>query len=169
MIDDGLIPRLEAALRDDTIEEIQLRSPGGDAQISQYAGRLIRRRGLRSRIPAGWACVGACNFMFFGGTERIVDTGGVFIVQMFTTADRQAIRDEMAQGEQSTIDMIDEITQRSLQIATQDTDFLIRMGVSRRLLPDIVYRQSAAPRGSGGPPLRCLTRGEMREYRVVTD
>ena len=32
-IDSGLIPRLQAALRDETIEEIWLRSPGGDARI----------------------------------------------------------------------------------------------------------------------------------------
>ncbi|MGQ0590827.1 MAG: hypothetical protein ACT4N8_15090, partial [Sphingosinicella sp.] len=33
MIDDNLIPRLQAALRDESIEEMWLRSPGGNAQV----------------------------------------------------------------------------------------------------------------------------------------
>ena len=42
------------------------------------------------------------------------------------------------------------------------------MGVSPRLLGDIVYRQSARPTSDNQATRRCLTREELREYRVVT-
>ena len=58
-IDSGLIPRLQAALRDDTIEEIWLRSPGGDARIGNQAGHIIRRSGFPTRIPAGCSSTSA--------------------------------------------------------------------------------------------------------------
>jgi tetratricopeptide (TPR) repeat protein len=37
-IDDNLVSRLETALRDETIEEIWLRSPGGNAEVGNRAG-----------------------------------------------------------------------------------------------------------------------------------
>ena len=73
MIDDNLIPRLQAALRDFQGDEIWLRSPGGNARIGNQAGRLIRDNSLPTRIPAGWACFSACNFLFMGGVVRFVD------------------------------------------------------------------------------------------------
>src|SRR3982751_1503630 len=39
-IDSNLLPRLQAALRDDTIEEMWLRSPGGDARVGNQAGAI---------------------------------------------------------------------------------------------------------------------------------
>jgi hypothetical protein len=33
VVDDALLPRLQAALNDESIEEIRLRSPGGNAKI----------------------------------------------------------------------------------------------------------------------------------------
>jgi hypothetical protein len=91
VIDDDLIPRLTAALQNFQGDEIWLRSPGGNAEIGNQAGRLIRSQNFQTRIPEGWACFSACNFLFMGGTVRTVDPGGLFIVHMFTyTADRQA-------------------------------------------------------------------------------
>ena len=29
-----------------------------------------------TRIPAGWTCFSACNFVFMGGDRRFVDPGG---------------------------------------------------------------------------------------------
>lgn len=167
-IDSGLIPRLQAALRDETIEEIWLRSPGGDARIGNQAGTVIRRSGLPTRIPAGWACFSACNFLFMGGFVRFVDPGGLFIVHMFTfTSNREVIRQARNEGDDSTVGLIGEVEQQSAQLASEDNDFMIRMGLSRRLLTEIMYRQSAVGEGQNRSTRRCLTQQEVRRYNVV--
>jgi len=167
-IDSNLLPRLQAALRDDTIEEIWLRSPGGDARVGNQAGRLIRASGFPTRIPAGWACFSACNFLFMGGIARFVDTGGLFIVHMFTfTSNREAIRQATNSGESGTVGLIGEVEQQSAQLASEDNDFLIRMGLNRTLLTEIMYRQSAVGEGPNRSTRRCLTPQELRRYNVV--
>jgi hypothetical protein len=169
-VDDNLIPRLEAALRDDTIEEIWLRSPGGNAQIGNQAGALIRRSGLPTRIPAGWACFSACNFLFMGGFARFVDEGGLFVVHMFTfTRNREAIRQARTGGDASTVGLIGDIEQQSALLASEDNDFLIRMGLSRDLLTEIMYRQRAVSESSDQSTRRCLTQAELRRYNVVNN
>lgn len=167
-IDDNLIPRLEAALRNNPYE-IWIRSPGGNARIGNQAGRIIRESGIPTRIPAGWACFSACNFLFMGGIVRYVDRGGLFIVHMFThTADRQTIRSEVARGEDNTVSLIGEIEQSSAMLASEDNDFLIRMGVSRALLTEVMYRQSAVTDASNRSTRRCLTQTEVIRYNVAT-
>lgn len=167
-IDSGLIPRLQAALRDETIEEIWLRSPGGDARVGNQAGRLIRSSGFPTRIPAGWACFSACNFLFMGGVARFVDPGGLFIVHMFTfTSNRDVIRQARNEGDDSTVGLIGEVEQQSAQLASEDNDFMIRMGLNRTLLTEIMYRQSAVGEGPNRSTRRCLTQAELRRYNVV--
>jgi hypothetical protein len=65
------------------IEEVWLLSTGGDLTEGLEIGRLIRSRGLATRIPRGMACISACNFVFMGGVVRTIDTGGAFITHMF--------------------------------------------------------------------------------------
>ena len=167
-IDDNLIPRLQAALESFQGDEIWLRSPGGNARIGNQAGRIIRENGLQTRIPQGWACFSACNFLFMGGFARFVDPGGQFIVHMFThTSDREAIRSQVAQGEDNTIGLIGDIEQQSALLASEDNDFLIRMGLSRRLLTEVMYRTSAVADSSNRETRRCLTQAELREYTLV--
>lgn len=168
VIDDNLLPRLEAALRDESIEEIWLRSPGGNAQVGNRAGTLIRQTNLPTRIPAGWACFSACNFLFMGGRLRFVDPGGLFIVHMFTfTNNREAIRQAREGGDTSTVGLISDIEQQSAQLASEDNDFLIRMGLTRTLLTEIMYSQRAVPAGQNQSTRRCLTQEELRRYNVV--
>lgn len=167
-IDDNLIPRLQAALQNFQGDEIWLRSPGGNARVGNQAGRIIRDNGLQTRIPEGWACFSACNFLFMGGFARFVDPGGQFIVHMFThTSDREAIRSEVARGEDNTIGLIGDIEQQSALLASEDNDFLIRMGLSRRLLTEVMYRTSAVADSNNRETRRCLTQAELREYNVV--
>ena len=47
----------------------------------------------------------------------------------------------MLRGEESTVGLIGEIEQESALLASEDNDFLIRMGVSRKLLTEVMYRQ----------------------------
>lgn len=170
-IDDALVPRLTAALSGNgVLDEIWLRSPGGNAKVGNQAGLLIRKSGIPTRIPNGWACFSACNFVFMGGVGRIVDPGGNFIVHMFThTNDRQTIAAEVMRGTESTVGLIGEIEQGSAMLASEDNDFLIRMGVSRKLLTDVMYRQKAIEDQAGGDKStrRCLTQDEVHAYNVA--
>lgn len=170
VIDEFLPARLEEALeRDQAIEEIWLRSSGGDARAGNEAGKLIRSYpGMLTRIPSGWACFSACNFVFMGGDRRHVDPGGIFMVHMFThTNARGAIDRSVKDGTDETVELIGEIEQSSALLASEDNDFLIRMGVSRKLLTDIMYQQ-AATGGKGGRGERyCLSQAEAVEYNVT--
>jgi hypothetical protein len=161
-IDDNMLPRLEAALAGFRGDEIWLRSPGGNAQVGNRAGRLIRANSMTTRIPEGWACFSACNFLFMGGAVRYVDRGGHFIVHMFTyTGDRDAIRNEVARGDDNTVGLIRGVEQDSVALASEDNDFLIRMGISRLLLTEVMYRVPANH-------YRCLTQDEVNRYNVAT-
>jgi hypothetical protein len=169
-IDSGTPARLQAALKKyEPIDQIWLRSPGGDARAGTEAGKLIRQSLAFTRIPEGWACFSACNFVFMGGRGRIVDPGGQFVVHMFThTADRGAIEAEVLRGTDSTVGLIGDIEQDSALLASEDNDFLIRMGVSRKLLTEIMYRQKAvAGPGGDGSTRRCLTQQEVFQYKVA--
>jgi hypothetical protein len=169
-IDGGTPARLAAALKKhEPIDQIWLRSPGGDARAGTEAGKLIRQSLAFTRIPDGWACFSACNFVFMGGRGRIVDPGGQFVVHMFThTSDRGAIEAEVLRGTESTVGLIGEIEQNSALLASEDNDFLIRMGVSRKLLTDIMYKQKAvAEQGGDKSTRRCLTQAEVFDYKVA--
>jgi hypothetical protein len=170
LIDDALVPRLEAALKqNDPIDEIWMRSAGGNARVGNQAGQIIRKIMLPTRIPNGWGCFSACNFLFMGGAARFVDPGGQFIVHMFThTGDRQVIAAEVMRGTDSTVGLIGEIEQGSALLASEDNDFLIRMGVSRKLLTEVMYRQKAVQEQGGDKSTRrCLTQDEVRKYNVM--
>jgi hypothetical protein len=169
-IDSGVPARLGAALKKyEPIDQIWLRSPGGDARAGTEAGKLIRQSLAYTRIPQGWACFSACNFVFMGGRGRIVDPGGLFVVHMFThTSDRGAIEAEVLRGTESTVGLIGDIEQDSALLASEDNDFLIRMGVSRKLLTDIMYRQKAVKeQGGDGSTRRCLSQAEVFQYKVA--
>ena len=171
-IDAGLPDRLKAALAaNPDIGEVWLRSPGGDARAGNAAGRIIRSNfGLTTRIPAGWACFSACNFVFMGGQPRVIDPGGLFIVHMFTrTGDRGAIDMSVAMGTDATKELIGDIEQDAALLASEDNDFLIRMGVSRKLLTEVMYQQKALANADDKSTRRCLTQAEVKTYNVANN
>ena len=168
-IDEDVSARLAAALEaNGTIDEIWLRSPGGDAHAGNEAGKVIRKAGIPTRIPDGWACFSACNFMFMGGPIRFVDANGQFVVHMFThLGDKDAVRSELKKGTDTVIGLIGEVEQDSALLASEDNDFLIKMGVSRKLLTEIMYRQKAVATGEDRSTRRCLTAAETMKYNVA--
>lgn len=169
-IDASTPTNLQAALDEhgETVEEIWLRSPGGDARAGTQAGFIIRQSGIPTRIPGGWTCFSACNFMFMGGVGRFVDSGGVFMVHMFThVGDGSATRQQVTRGGQNTVNIVGDIEQASALLASEDNDFLIRMGISRQLLTDVMYQVRAVPSGGNRETRRCLTQAEMTQYRVT--
>jgi len=171
LIDEGAPDRLQAALTQydpNKIDEIWVRSPGGDARAGNRMGKMIRDAAIPTRIPKGWACFSACNFVFMGGWARFVDEGGIFAVHMFThIVDRDALRSEVA-GDKAA-GTVAGIEQDSALLASEDNDFLIRMGVSRKLLTEVMYKQKAvAEAGADRSTRRCLTQDEVKRYNVVT-
>jgi hypothetical protein len=172
-IDAGVVGRLKAFLaKHPDPYEIWLSSPGGDARAGNAAGRLIRETlDVETRIPSGWACYSSCNFIFMGGRKRTIDPGGEFIVHMFTqTNDRDSIDMSVAMGTDATTELIGQIEQDAAMLATEDNDFLIRMGVSRKLLSDIMYQQKAvAGTGRDRSTRRCLTQKEAIFYGVMSE
>jgi len=169
-IDDGLVARLQAALdKNKPVDEIWLRSPGGNAEIGNQAGMVIRKAGIPTHIPNGWACFSACNFVFMGGPIRSVEPGGLFIVHMFTfTSDGGVIAAEAQRGYKEAVSTIADVEQGSAMLASEDNDFLIRMGVSRKLLTEVMYRQKAvAVAGNDQSTRRCLTQDELFKYNVA--
>ena len=169
-IDEDVPARLQDALQaNGAVDEIWLRSPGGDARAGNEAGKIIRKSGIPTRIPGGWACFSACNFMFMGGAIRFVDADGLFVVHMFThLGDKEAVRSELAKGQDKAIGLIGDVEQDSALLASEDNDFLIRMGVSRKLLTDVMYQQKAVAEGNGDKSTRrCLTAAETVKYNVA--
>lgn len=172
IIDATLPDRLKQAIEDDDqIAEVWLRSRGGDAHAGNAAGKVIRSfPGMATRIPAGWTCFSACNFVFMGGDRRFVDPGGMFMVHMFThTGDRESIYLSVEEGTAETVQLIAEIEQASALLATEDNDFLIRMGVSRKLLTEVMYRQQAVKTDDNPSTRYCLSQQEVRKYNVVPE
>ena len=169
-IDEDVPAKLQDALNANAdIDEIWLRSPGGVARAGNEAGKLIRKAGIPTRIPAGWACFSACNFMFMGGAIRFVDPDGLFVVHMFThVSDKEAVRSELNKGTDNAIGLIGDVEQDSAMLASEDNDFLIRMGVSRKLLTEVMYQQKAVIQGGNKSTRRCLSKDEDYKYNVAT-
>ncbi len=168
VIDEGVPQRLQEALSAGDVREIWIRSPGGNARAGNAAGKIIRESMIPTRVPQGWACFSACNFMFMGGAIRYVDQGGLFVVHMFThLGDKDAVREEVQQDADNAIALIGDVEQDSALLASEDNDFLIRMGVSRKLLTDVMYRQKAIASGDDKSTRRCLTPEETVKYNVA--
>jgi hypothetical protein len=171
-VDASLPVQLKKALEaDETIGEIWIKSSGGDARAGNAAGKVIRSfPGMLTRIPAGWTCFSACNFVFMGGDRRVVEPGGVFMVHMFThTGQRDVIQETIAEGTNAAAGLIGEIEQSSALLASDDNDFLIRMGISRKLLTEVMYRQQAVKSAENPSTRYCLTQDEVRRYNVMTE
>jgi hypothetical protein len=107
--------------------------------------------------------------MFMGGPIRFVDSGGLFVVHMFThVGDKEAVRQEVAGGTDRVLGLIGDVEQDSAMLASEDNDFLIRMGVSRRLLTEVMYQQKAVAAGAADKSTRrCLTNTEAVKYNVA--
>jgi hypothetical protein len=164
-VDDNAAARVDAALRTyGPVDEVWLNSPGGNARQGTAIGQVLRRWGVSARIPSGFWCISACNFAFVGAPIRQIDPGGQYAVHMFTNVHSEsyaAYREFFRKnGEPGVFTALQSREQGSALLAIEQADFLIRMGVSRRLLSEVMYLQEAAG-------LRCLTQAEMKRYNVV--
>ena len=90
------------------------------------------------------------------------------MVHMFThTSDRTVITESVIDGTKATTELIAGIEQSSALLASEDNDFLIRMGISRKLLTEIMYRVQAVGTDENPSTRYCLSQDEVREYNVM--
>jgi hypothetical protein len=88
---------------------------------------------------------------------------------MFThLGDKDAVRSEIAKGSDQALGLIGDVEQDSAILASEDNDFLIKMGVSRKLLTEVMYQQKAvATDTSDKSTRRCLSAAETVKYNVA--
>ena len=77
------------------------------------------------------------------------------------------VAEAQAQGADKAVELISGVEQESAMLASEDNDFLIRMGVSRKLLTEIMYKQKAVAAGGDKSTRRCLTQSEAVKYNVA--
>ncbi len=166
--------RLETAIEvNQPVDEIVIRSPGGSAEEGMRLGFTIRKWGIPTRIPAGFWCASACSFMFLGGSVRSVDPGGIYAVHMFSalTADKlqsQVNEAREARGMSKLLSDLAAVEQNSAEVASEENDYMIRMGASRKLLTEVMYKQKSSDFGAADhSTIRCLTADEMQRYNVI--
>ncbi|MBL8650644.1 MAG: hypothetical protein JNL35_09610 [Sphingopyxis sp.] len=148
-IDRGLPARLETMFAEHPkIAAVHFNSAGGDPVGAMEAGGVIRAiGGFVTHVPAGAECSGACALLFLSGSVRSVDPSAVFdLDQFYDPANGSASRAAVAR--------------QSLDVS----NYLIRMGVSRRLLTGTLDRDAALPAGA---PRQCLTPAELHGYNVA--
>src|SRR3546814_14289689 len=105
-----------------------------------------------------------------GGQPRVIDPGGLFIVHMFTrTGDRGAIDYSVAMGTDATKELIGDIEQDAALLASEDNDFLIRMGVSRKLLTEVMYQQKALANAEDKSTRRCLNQAAVKTNNAANN
>ncbi len=69
------------------VQEVLFCSNGGSLEDGINIGYLIREHKLGTRLPSGYTCISACNFMFMGGIVRTIEPGADFEVHMFASQD----------------------------------------------------------------------------------
>ena len=148
-IDNDLSAPLETLLaRHPEIGTIYFNASGGDLAGAMAAGRVLRSAGVfEVHVAAGASCVDACALLFFSGTVRSVDPTAVFDLGRFYQG---------GSGPDSAVD----VARQSLAVS----NYLIRMGVSRRLLTGTLDRDAALPASA---TRQCLTSAELHGYNVA--
>lgn len=161
----GDAARLEALLRrTSNVQMIVFRSPGGVAVEGMAVGRVIRRAGIATHLPANTQCASACTYAFLGGTVRTMEPGARYGVHIFSVANsaglvRRAEELIRRDGPSAVRALIQLIEEDSAQFAAQLAYYTIEMGVSLRLL-EPNFRTAHAD-------IRWLTARELRDFNVV--
>ncbi|WP_062012020.1 hypothetical protein [Aureimonas sp. AU4] len=152
-IDPGTAERLRAALDGaggEGVTRLVLHSPGGSVEDALAMGRLVRERGIETRVPADGYCASACPLVFAGGTARMAGEGAwIGVHQVYAADPSTALRDV-----DRSIGDIQTTTARCQQL-------LVDMGVDPRLWIHAMETPAAE--------LYVLTPEELRAFRLVSD
>lgn len=165
----GDAKRLAAALaQGGPYSEVLFESGGGSEADGLEMGRLIRRAGLSTRIPAGAHCASACADAFLGGVARRVEPKGRYGIHMPTIAgDAEMVKRiaamidrEMRKGShEGAQQVIFQIEKLSAQAAARWAMYVIQMGASVRLV-DAGTEKLASE-------MKWLSRAELLDLNVV--
>lgn len=161
----GDATRLEALLRQTpNTHVLAFRSPGGLSIEGLAVGRVIRRAGIATHLPANTQCASACTYAFLGGRVRTMEEGARYGVHIFSSSGNRGMlrrAEELIQreGTAAVAGLIRMIEEDSAQLAAQMAYYAIEMGVSLRLLePNFRTAHNT---------IRWLTARELRDYNVV--
>jgi hypothetical protein len=137
-----------AADRTAEVTEIVLHSPGGSVADATAMARLVRERGLSTRVLPDGYCASSCPLVFAGGVERVADrTSWIGVHQVFTlTAAFGSLADGMRQAQ---------------QVSAEAQDLLHEFGVD----PRVWTRAMATPKEQ----LYLFTPDELLELKLATD
>ncbi len=161
----GDADRLRAVLRQNpAIDEVWLHSGGGSGQQGEAMGRLLRERGLATRVPRGSRCASACADMFLGGMIRMVDADDAYGVHMFTFSRNDRLREAaraqiQQQGAEGAGEVMRGVEQASARVMATWQRYVLEMGVSPRFV-DVATQTSA-------DEIRWLTRRELSQLNVI--
>jgi hypothetical protein len=160
-VTDGESERLRQALVSvGPIDEIWLSSPGGNSSEGLAMARVIRSRGLVTRIPRGYACISACSTAFLGGVLRYVDNGALYGIHMFTSAPAYGRFLEQHGRDPSIAEALFGLAeQNAARTASERSRFLIEMGVSLRWMDEAFRTRSSC--------VNYLSRATLRSLNVL--
>ena len=145
-IDEDVPAKLEDALKtNQPIDEIWLRSPGGNCPRRQRGRQDHPQAGIPDPDPGRLGVLFRLQLHVHGRRSPLRRPGRLVrrphVHPRF--GDKEAVRSELAKGTDSAIGLIGDVEQDSALLASEDNDFLIRMGVSRKLLTEVMYQQKA--------------------------
>ncbi|MBI1385296.1 MAG: hypothetical protein GC150_10325 [Rhizobiales bacterium] len=129
------------------VTTLVLHSPGGSVRDALELGRLIRKRGLATRVTDNGYCASSCPLAFAGGIDRVAsEAAWIGVHQVYTTATAiGSLQDGLAEAQ---------------RISAVCQDYLVEMGVDPRVWT-IAMRTSKRD-------LYVFTGEELRDLRLAT-
>ena len=162
---DGDASRLNTALLPSgSVDEVWFRSPGGLERSGYQVGRLLRRKQMTVRVPAGSTCASACTDAFLGGLFRYADRDRSIGVHMATRSRSEQTQNTVTslvtqEGDEGAEEVIAFFEQSGAKGAAAWTSYVMEMGASKKLV-------EAAVKVPAGDML-WLTRQQMFDFNVV--
>lgn len=157
--------KVRAALQQSgAVDEVAFDSPGGNLFGGLEVGELMREQNLVTRVPSGSSCASACVYAFLGGRIRYVDPGSRVGVHMSTLTHNEQFRNKLAQAIRKRDEIsvrvgISVIEQSAARAAATQAEYLVRMGISLRLMVPAVETDNWE--------VHWLTRTEIEDYNVA--
>lgn len=148
-IDPGAARRLSAELdaRGEYVKTVTLNSPGGSLDDAMSMAKMVRERGLATRVEDGAICASSCPLILAGGVSRTVaEKAAVGLHQFYAGSDLPTAPAQAMSDAQKT--------------AARIARYLTEMDVDPALW---LHALDTPPQS-----LYYLSRDEMERYRLVT-
>lgn len=97
----------EIAARGEYVKAVSLNSPGGSVEDALAMSRLIREKGLNTRVATKALCASSCPLIFAGGVAREAEEDAILGVhQVFNAGEERPSPEQAMSGAQSTTALI---------------------------------------------------------------